>query len=83
MDENKRMEMVAAASVHLKLFRDLMNLALPDDWIVSVVGFEQNESDEVFLGRFFADGADIDVAAALQTVIAMVQKKEESKNAIH
>lgn len=83
MDERKRMEMVAEASVHLEQFRDLMNAALPQGWRMSVVGFEEIETEHGFLARLVGGGDALDAAAMLETVMALVQRHGGQADAIH
>lgn len=82
MDERKRIEIVAEASLHLEQFRDLMNAALPCGWRMSVVGFEEIETEHGFLARLVGGDA-LDASAMLETVVALAQKHGGETDAIH
>ena len=83
MNERKRREMLSDAALHLVQFRDLMDATLPDDWAVSFVGFQENETGHEFQAHI-ADQADaLNARAMLETVLALVQKDGGKINAIH
>lgn len=83
MDELKRMEIIAQASIHLEQCRDLMNAALPQGWIMSEVGFENVETRDGFLARFVQSQDALDTAAILEALIELTLQNGGKNNAIH